>query len=216
MATYILTSMFSNGFHGKIAEMFQQTIPKRDKFAFVASEFEKMYEKTDKYFTFFLQAFEECGIHFNESYVVDGRMKIDEAQKAVEEADIIWLSGGMTLAQFGYFQKYGLDTIIKQHKGVVIGMSAGSINMAETSICTRTCGHIEQKIYKGLGCVDVSVEPHFVRDKFTEELVELSGKYKIYGLCDESVIVYENGKQHFYGEIYEMYNGKIELVHFER
>lgn len=53
MATYILTSMFSNGFHGNIAEMFQQTITKRNKFAFVASEFEMMHEKTDRYFNFF-------------------------------------------------------------------------------------------------------------------------------------------------------------------
>lgn len=212
MAIYILTSMFSNGFHGKIAEMFRQTITKRNKFAFVASEFEKMHEKTDKYFSFFLQAFEEIGIHFKEACVVDGRMTVNEAQKIVEEADVIWLSGGMTLTQFAYFQKYGLDTIIKQHSGVVIGMSAGAINIAEISICTRSCGHREQTIYKGLGCVDISVEPHFVRENFMDELIELSKKYRIYGLCDESVIVCENGEYYFYGEVYKMYNGKLELM----
>ena len=53
MSTYILTSMFNNGFNSQAAEVFQKKISKRNKFAFVASEFEKIHEKTDKYFHFF-------------------------------------------------------------------------------------------------------------------------------------------------------------------
>lgn len=90
---------------------------------------------------------------------------------------MVWLSGGDTPTQFGYFQKYGLDTIIKKHKGVIIGMSAGSINLAETAICTLSCEHHRQEIYKGLGCVNISVEPHFVRSEVSDELIELSKKY---------------------------------------
>ncbi len=53
--------------------------------------------------------------------VVDGRMIAEEAQKSVAEADVVWLAGGGdTPTQFGYFQKYGLDTIIKKHKGVIV------------------------------------------------------------------------------------------------
>lgn len=90
---------------------------------------------------------------------------------------MVWLAGGDTPTQFGYFQKYGLDAIIKKHKGVIIGMSAGSINLAETVICTLSCEHHRQEIYKGLGCVNISVEPHFVRSEVSDELIELSKKY---------------------------------------
>ncbi len=90
---------------------------------------------------------------------------------------MVWLAGGDTPTQFGYFQKYGLDTIIKKHKGVIIGMSAGSINLAETAICTLSCEHHRQEIYIGLGCVNISVEPHFVRSEVSDELIELSKKY---------------------------------------
>lgn len=55
--------------------------------------------------------FEEKGIHFENAYVVDGRMTAEEAQKSVAEADVVWLAGGDTPTQFGYFQKYGLDTV---------------------------------------------------------------------------------------------------------
>ena len=66
MSTYILTSMFANGFGDNVAELLNQKITKRNKFAFVASEFEKIHEKTDGYCRFFLNMFEAIGIHFVE------------------------------------------------------------------------------------------------------------------------------------------------------
>ncbi len=212
MSTYILTSMFPDGLNERTAEVFRKKISKRGKFAFVASEFEKIHEKTDKYFRFFLNMFEEVDIHFEETYVIDGRMSADEAQKMLAEADVVWLSGGDTPTQFRYLQKYGLDTIIKQHDGVIIGMSAGSINMAKTAICTLSCGHYKQEVYNGLGCVDVSVEPHFIRSTVSSELIDLSGKYTIYGLCDNSFIVCTDDMIEFYGEIYKLADGNIEKM----
>ena len=212
MSIYILTSMFPNGFHAQAAEVFRQRISKRSKFAFVASEFEMLHEKTDKYFHFFLDMFETVGIHFEEAYVIDGRMSAEEAGKAVAEADVVWLSGGDTPTQFGYFQKYSLDKVLREHDGVIIGMSAGSINMAKTAICTLSCGHYKQEIYRGLGCVNVSVEPHFVRDNVSEELLALSEEYTIYGLCDDGLIVCSGETVEFYGEVYRLSFGNIERI----
>lgn len=212
MGTYILTSNFPNGCKDEIAKVFQEKITERNRFAFVASEFEKMHEKTDGYCKFFLNMFEEKGIHFEESYVVDGRMTIEVAQRAVETADVVWLSGGDTPTEFGYLQQYGLDKILKQYDGVIIGMSAGAINMADSAICTLSCGHDRQQIYEALGCVTIHVEPHFLRDSVSDELLELSKEYEIYGLCDESIIVRSNDKTEFYGEIYRITNGIIEQI----
>ena len=212
MSTYILTSMFNNGFSDEIAELFQKKITRRDSFAFVASEFEKNHKKTDRYFKFFLNMFEEKGIHFKKAYVVDGRMTAGQAQAAVKAADVIWLAGGNTTAEFAYLQKYGLVEIIKNHSGVIIGMSAGSINLADTAICTSDEYHDDQQIYPGIGCVKISVEPHFVLNEISDELLELSESYVMYGLCDESVIVCEGSDIGFYGEIYKIEKGKVEKV----
>lgn len=211
MSTYILTSMFPNGFM-QVANVFQQKIEKRDKFAFVASEFELLHEKTDKYFRIFLDMFENAGIHFEEAYVVDGRMSATEAQKAVAEADVVWLSGGDTPMQFAYFQKYGLVKTLQEHDGIIIGMSAGSVNMARNAICTLSCGHQKQEIYDGLGCVDISVEPHFVRDHMSDELIELSKDYIIYGLCDDALIVCSGETIEFCGEVYKLSQGIVERI----
>lgn len=91
-------------------------------------------------------------------------------------------------------------------------MSAGSINMAKTAICTLSCGHHKQEIYSGLGCVDISVEPHFVREKVSEELLALSEEYTIYGLCDEGLIVCSGETVEFYGEVYRLSKGVVERV----
>ena len=212
MSTYILTSMFKNGFSDSISEQLQKRILFRNKFAFVASEFELLHEKTDQYFAIFLKKFEDADIYFKESYVVDGRMNVEEAQRAVAEADVVWLSGGNAPAQRQYFQKYGLENLIREHSGVIIGMSAGAINMADTSIYTRTCGHSVQEIRKGLGCVDITVEPHFKLSNNPEELLELSEEYTIYGLCDESAIICTENTIEFYGEVYKISAGQLQKM----
>lgn len=69
--------------------------------------------------------------------------------------------------------------------------------MAETAICTVFCGHDRQEIYQGLGCVEISVEPHFERSNLSGEVRELSVNHTIYGLCDESMIVCTDGTMEF-------------------
>ena len=81
------------------------------------------------------------------------------------------------------------------------------------AICTLSCGHDKLKIYNGLGCVNISVEPHFVRSMVSKELIELSDMYTIYGLCDDSIIVSSDNINEFYGEIYRINCGEIEAVY---
>ena len=113
MAKYILTSMFLDGFKGVISYRLKQLIDKRKCFAFVASEFEKDFEKTDRYFLHFLKMFEDISITFEKAYVIDGRLSAKEAQNIVKTSDVIWLSGGDSPSQMNYLKKYGLDDIIK-------------------------------------------------------------------------------------------------------
>ena len=150
----------------------------------------------------------ETGVHFEDACVVDGRMNADKAQKVVSEADVVWLAGGDPAAQYAYLVEYGLDEVLRQYQGVIIGMRAGSINLAKTAICT----HHAFSIYDALGCVDISVVPHFDRNKITDALIQFSKEHTIYGLCDDSVIVCADEKTAFYGDIYKLSNGIIEQL----
>ncbi len=201
--------MFADGFKEEISLCLKQLIKERNCFAFVASEFEKDFEKNDRYFHHFLKMFEDISIKFDKTYVVDGRRSIQKMQDIVKSSDLIWLSGGDSPLQLEYLKKYQLDDIISTHQGVIIGMSAGAINLGKTSICTVSSGHDVQSIYSGLGCVDISVEPHFCLDKDCQEILELSKKHLIYGLCDESMIVLDHNNIEYYGKIFKIQKGKI-------
>jgi dipeptidase E len=181
-------------------------------FVFVASEFENIYEKTDWYCNHFLKMFSDCGIIFESVNVVDGRMSKETAQDMVINADVLWLAGGDTPTQFAYLESYGLIPCIKEHKGVIIGMSAGSINMTKTAVCTLTCEHNELKIYEALGLVEFSVEPHFDKDNITKELLILSEKYPLYGICDDSAIVCTEDKILYIGDVFLINKGQVTPV----
>jgi dipeptidase E len=201
MKINILTSGFPHGFPPEFAEILNKLIMPNSNFVFIASEFESMHEQTDSYFRHFLKMFNYCGIFFENTCVIDSRVDSNKAQEIIASADILWLSGGDTPTQFKYIENYGLKSIIKLHDGITIGMSAGSINMTKTAICTLTCGHNEQKIYPGLNLVDFSVEPHLDSQDISDELLHLSEQYPIYGMCDNSFIL-EKAKEIFFSEIY--------------
>lgn len=84
------------------------------------------------------------------------------------------------------------------------------INMEDENVKKYTLKKLE--IYNALGCVDISVEPHFDHQNVTDELMQLSKEYIIYGLCDDSVIVCSDEKKEFYGEVYKLSNGTMEQL----
>lgn len=178
-------------------------------FVFVASEFENIHERTDWYCHHFLGMFSGCGLTFGSVTVVDSRLSRKAAQEAVQSADVLWLAGGDTPTQFSYLHSYGLIPLIQDQQGVVIGMSAGSINMGKIAVCTLTCDHREQVIYEALGLVQFSVEPHFDRNNVTEEILTLSEKYPLYGICDEAAIVCVGGKSVYLGDVFFINNRQV-------
>ncbi len=208
MSIYVLTSMFKQGFGEPLAKRLNEIIVKKNSFVFIASDFEANWEKNDKYASNWLEMFKKIGIGFNKTDTVDSRISPEQAQETVKNADVIWISGGDTPKQFFYIKKYGLDTVLREHNGIIIGMSAGSINLAKTAVCSLTSGHYIQEVYNGLGCVDLSIEPHFSIDN-TDEILKLSQKHKIYGMSDESAIIIANGEPEYFGDIYIIENGDI-------
>lgn len=86
MGIYILSSRFSNGFPKDFVSSLQPIIKNKAKFAFVTSEFERNYEKTDRYFSLFLNMFEKSNIFFDESCVIDARMSAEQMRKEIKAA----------------------------------------------------------------------------------------------------------------------------------
>ena len=211
MSTYILTSLFPNGFNNEVAHVLKREISKNDSFTYVASDFND-YEVTDFYFKLVVGLFSDIGINFKTINCVDDRTKTDVAQQKVATADVVWLAGGDTVKQIKSIEKYGLDKIIREHTGVVFGMSAGSINLSKFAVCCPEYDRPETVVYNGIGCVDVTVWPHFKPDDIDADAIEISKKHVIYGLQNEDIIVCKDDNVEFVGDIYKITNGVVEQI----
>ncbi len=205
----ILTSGFSDEFPKDFIFQLRSFMKSDMKFAFIASEFENIHEKTDWYCKNFLKMFSDAGIHFSRADVIDSRVTDETAQAIVKSADVIWLAGGDTPTQYAYLKAYGLIPCIREHRGVIIGMSAGSINMSKTAVCSVTCGHSKLDIYEALGLVEFSIEPHLDVNNISEELLTLSEKYPLYGICDDGAIICTEDNTSYIGDVFLINNRHV-------
>lgn len=210
MGIYYLLSNFSieNGF-SLIADDFRKDIKHYKSIVFIASN-PSVREVTDKYVEMYLGWFEKIGIHFENKVILDNHLENKDMIKAITNASLIYLMGGTTPLQMKFLKENQLIDAIKQVDSVVMGLSAGAINMANQSILTISSGHEKQEFYKGIGLVDLSVEPHFRLDNFNDELKELSYKYLIHAICDESAIIIRGNQYSYYGDVFLLKDGNLE------
>ncbi len=202
MQVFYLTSGFADGFTDDFIQSIKKYYSGCGLLAFIASDF-TIPSITDGYCNLFIGMFKAKGITFDEVQIIDNRVSKDEASRLIEKAAVVWLSGGDTLKQIGHIKEYGLIPSLKKRKGVTIGMSAGSINMAKKVVLARDVedGISELSIYDGLGLVDINIEPHLdtERKDHIKDIIEASRHATIYGLFDNSFIKVIGDLIEFYG-----------------
>ena len=211
MAIYLLTSMFDESFNKSFTNCLKSLQFKTDKFVFVASDFYS-HHTTDNYFHYFYNMFLKENIKFTNTSIIDSRMTPEQAQSEIFSASVLWLSGGDTKQEYEYWKEYNLLDAIKQYNGIVIGMSAGTLNLAKTVVCSTSFENDEQITYTGIGAVDITVKSHFDENVDLEKLKKVSQQSPFYLMTDESFIVCNNEKTEFYGDIYKMEHGILKKV----
>lgn len=123
----------------------------------------------------FFQIFAQEGMAFSHYAVLDGD-NFYEAKKLVEESDLILLAGGHVPTQNAFFHKIHLPELLRSYDGVVLGVSAGSMNMAEVVYAQPEepgeSGPDYQRFLPGLGLTDVQILPHYqkVKDDYVDGL----------------------------------------------
>lgn len=136
MKVSILTSGFPNEFTDNLVKCIKEYYKNNGLFAFVTSDFTE-HTKNDRYREIFLDMFVNNGIVFNEAYTIDNRISEEKAIEFIDGADVVWISGGDTLKQIEYLREYNLMPALKRRDGITIGMSAGSINMANRVVIAK-------------------------------------------------------------------------------
>lgn len=217
MITYIFSSFDKDIRFNEVANYFKNDMVLYKNIVFIPTNFENM-EKVNGYANIDVSWFKEIGINLNGITVLNDTMTKEEMFISIENADIIFLMGGDTLKQNDFLMKNDLKPIIKTFKKVVIGISAGAINLSNISLCSKDEEDgVEKTItYEGIGRINYTIEPHFDIDNkifLQNELYPLSEKMTIYGLPNNTGVRISNKNfEILYGDFYKISNNEVEKI----
>lgn len=200
------------GFYKKTAEYLKKDIKDNSIITFISSTFYNI-EKSNKHYNGMLNYFKNIEINFKETYLIDSEVSIEEAKNMIDKSDIVFIMGGDTLEQIKNIKEYDLIPNLINREGITIGISAGSINMADDVVLARDINDNipDHSFYKGIGLVDINIEPHFDFNNLehNQDIIEISKNNEIICLPDESFIRIENNKKEFVGDYYIFYNNEF-------
>ena len=169
-------------------------------------------------------AFAEAGLGFGELTKLDRRNWRD-AQLLIWKSDFIILSGGHVPTQNAFFREIGLRELLQNYQGVVLGISAGTMNAADrVYIQPEEPGESVpefQRFGQGLGITKLNVLPHYqmVRDKYLDgrrlfEDITFADSYGecFYAFPDGTYLLVRDGRTILYGEAYRIADGVMERI----
>ena len=87
---------------------------------------------------------DQADIVFDEYHLIDERVQKEEAQKIIQHASVIFLLGGNPIEQNGLLMEYDLSELIKKSSAVVMGASAGAINMSAKWLFCKYTGNKDE------------------------------------------------------------------------
>lgn len=200
------------GFNKVQREYLKKDIKNNDTIVFIATTFDD-YEKNDLYYNNLIKHFKNIDITFNKAYLIDNRVAKDLAKDYILKSNIIFLMGGDTKKQIDSVKEYDLFEILKSKEGIILGVSAGSMNQSSRVVYKNDYNNYVIEDYEGLGYIDINIYPHldFNNIDYLKEVFEVSNYTKTVALPNDSFIRIENNNIDFVGEYYTIQNSKITM-----
>lgn len=111
------------------------------------------------------ECFEWADLKFDHFEVID-RRTARFAPRIIRNANFVILCGGHVPTENAFFQQIRLSELLKNFNGVVMGISAGSMNCASTVYAPpelegEAINPDYRHYFRGLGLTDVNIMPHF-------------------------------------------------------
>ena len=204
MKTHYYLGWFTNFFPEKLSVVLQEDLKERKSLVMISSN-PSIYEEvgaTERSW------FDQAGIFFDEYHLINDRVQKEEAQAKIQNASVIFLLGGDTLKQNAFLMQYELSESIKESNAVVMGASAGAINMSAKWLCSKNFGYEVEKssVYDGVGLDDFSILSHFDLennlDLVQSELSLLSEEINIYASNKDCAVRAKGDKIDVFGTVF--------------
>lgn len=199
----------------------RQALPSFPRALFIASDPER-HDLTCSFGMDTTIAFSQAGIVFSSYAVLDGS-NADQAAELVANSDFLILAGGHVPTQNAFFQEIGLREILEDFPGTVMGISAGSMNLADmVYVQPEEEGEgIDpdfERFAPGLDLTDVNILPHYQKVKdnmldglrlFEDITYADSEGHSFFALPDGSYFFQDEEQLLLFGEAYLLRNGEL-------
>lgn len=183
------------------------------------------YGMNDEMTAFFKEAVQKAGLTIAAFDLWDARTG-DTSKSALHSYDVIFLGGGHVPTQNRFFKQISLREKISDFHGIVIGISAGTMNSADTvyaqpELPGESVDPDYVRFMPGLGLTKTRILPHYqmVKDyeldgKRLYEDITYSDSYgkKFLVLPDGSYLLIENDTETIWGEAYEISDGSLRRI----
>ena len=211
----------ANGFFKRI----RSKLPPAPRTLFVASS-PADHDKTDFYSGDMAGAFELAGIPMTGWQILDD-LTADRARELVAWSDFIILMGGHVPTQNAFFNRIGLRELLKGYPGVIMGISAGTMNAAETVYAQpEEPGESSpsfRRRYAGLGLTTVNICPHYqevIEKNMTvdgipiyPDLTAADSMGHTFHIFPDGTYLYRDEQEYaIYGKCLRMKDGILELL----
>lgn len=203
---YYLDWFYDKGFSEKLVNVLQEDITDRKSLVMISAESSDYKDEQVNIDDVFERTwFNQANIFFDEYHLIDHRTKKEDAQRLIQNASVVFLCGGYPQYQKRLLTEYELSDLIKKSNAVVMGTSAGGMNMSDEYVDECT-------IYEGMALNNFSFEAHFDHDNtaLIEERFPLSEKMDVYVAADKDGAVRVKGsKIDIIGNVYLISHSKI-------
>ncbi|MBQ2030640.1 MAG: Type 1 glutamine amidotransferase-like domain-containing protein [Lachnospiraceae bacterium] len=199
-------------FNDALSAVLLDNLQKRDLIVFISANPEN-YAQNDDDRDGMHEMLAEIGLAFAEKHVIDWCTGAEEAVKLIREADCIWLMGGESTWQIQLIRDLGIDTELHKSKAVILGVSAGSMNLG------RLVAYVwdNPEFYEALGFTDITIKAHYEEGEwFVPLLKEMSMTHPIVAMEDWSAIFVKGDAIWKVGEMHLFEKGEIVPVNDEK
>lgn len=212
MKIHYYLGWFSNFFPENLGRVLQEDITDRKSLVMISSN-PFFYEDDGATERSWL---DQAGIMFDEYHLINYRVQKEDAQTLTQNASVIFLLGGSILKQKDFLMEYELSDLIKKSRAVVMGASAGAINMSAKWLCSKNFGDEISSVYDGIGLDDFSVLSHFDLENnialVQSELSPLSEEMNIYASNKDCAVRVKGDKIDISGNVYLISNSRIQKL----
>ncbi len=182
-------------------------------------------EFTDMIGASMAESLEHAGFAFTSFDVLDWRTA-DDAAALIASADLIILAGGHVPTQNAFFQEIGLRELLQDYDGVLMGISAGSMNCADVvyshpELEGEALDPDYERFLPGLGLTEANIIPHYNTvagteldglDLFEDIAMPDSEGHLFFVLPDGSYILSLDGHEELRGEAWLIHDGIMEKI----